>query len=140
MQICKQCQGLVGLAAMQFTKCEKCNIQVVSPHIPHYKYCGQCAVELNVCKQCGEKMDTKHSGSVKLKVYRVYGCSGYRGFALIAANSSTEANEIILDFKRKDDGNKMDSWGYEYVDEEDIVEGIWGDKKGFIIQNIYYVG
>lgn len=56
MGICKQCENILGLSAMQFTECEKCKTQVVTPHIPAYKYCDKCGEELNVCIQCGKPL------------------------------------------------------------------------------------
>lgn len=60
MAICKRCENIVGLSAMQFTPCKKCGKQVVTGHIPAYQYCEECAKELGVCHQCGKEIVDKN--------------------------------------------------------------------------------
>lgn len=74
------------------------------------------------------------------KIYKVYAKTHYNGFALIAANSSEDANSYIKEFKTSDINNKLDSKGYEFVKESDVIVGIWSEKAGFILQEIYYYG
>lgn len=74
------------------------------------------------------------------KVYKVYSEPHYAGCALVAANSAKEANEFIKSFKDSDENNCCDSYGYCYVDEDDLIEHLSSDIEGLIEQSIYYVG
>lgn len=55
MALCKRCERIVCLSAMSITECEKCGKQVVTGHRPAYRYCEECAKELEVCHQCGKR-------------------------------------------------------------------------------------
>lgn len=77
----------------------------------------------------------------KYKVYKVEPrlyC--YSGISLVAAENAEGANKIIDDFKQWDKENYADSWGYSNVDETDCIEGLYSEKEGIIIQDIYYRG
>lgn len=77
---------------------------------------------------------------MKYKVYQINPLSCYRGYALIAAETADEANAFIMDFQEHDKNNRMDSWGYDKVDESDVIDGIWAEDKGFVNYKIYYSG
>ena len=77
---------------------------------------------------------------MKYKVYQINPLSHYRGYALIAAKNADEANTFIKDFQEMDKGNQMDSWGYDKVEESDVLYGIWAEQKGFVNYDIYYSG
>ena len=77
---------------------------------------------------------------MKYKVYRVDPRNCYRGYALIAAETADEANAFIKAFQEDDKNNRMDSWGYDKVDESDVIDGIWAENKGFVNEEIYYYG
>lgn len=72
------------------------------------------------------------------KVYLVNPNVDYVGFALVAAEDATNANEIIEDFKTFDDDNTYDSYGYCFVNDNDVIEGLSSNIKGFILQEICY--
>ena len=76
----------------------------------------------------------------KIKVYRVDPCAAYNGFALIAATSADEANKYIVDFKKRDANNKYDSYGWWYVDEDNVIEDLTATRCGIIFDHIYYSG
>ena len=50
---CKNCNGMLVMNAFSYSKCENCGCDVVTPHMPSYKYCEDCADKLNACQQCG---------------------------------------------------------------------------------------
>ena len=74
------------------------------------------------------------------KVYKVEAQMYYHGMSLVAAVNAVEANSIITDFKRDDTNNWNDSWGYCEVDESDIIEGVFSERKGIVLRGIYYYG
>ena len=74
------------------------------------------------------------------KVYKVEPQMYYHGVSLVAANSALEANSIIADFKRNDTNNWYDSWGYCEVDESDVIEDVFSERKGIVLYGIYYYG
>ena len=53
--LCESCANGIYGQALSYGACdtEGCRNQVICPHVPCYKYCDDCARELNVCKQCG---------------------------------------------------------------------------------------
>lgn len=56
---CEDCKKMIVMNAFSFSKCKKCGTEVVTPHIPSYQYCEDCAHELNVCEQCGKSLSEK---------------------------------------------------------------------------------
>lgn len=74
------------------------------------------------------------------KVYEVTPRSCYYGYALVAAHSAAEANEHISVLKELDPTNKWDSFGWEYVTEDDVVENIFADCEGIMRSAIRYSG
>ena len=74
------------------------------------------------------------------KVYKVEHRMYYHGISLVATNSAVEANSIIADFKKNDTNNWNDSWGYCEVDESDVIEGVFSERKGIVLYGIYYYG
>ena len=72
------------------------------------------------------------------KVYLARPHLEYEGFALVAAEDATNANELIADFKELDYNNKYNSYGYCYVCEDDVIEELRANRKGFIIESIRY--
>ena len=72
------------------------------------------------------------------KVYRIYSKMGYTGYSLIAAETAEEANWMIEDFKESDTRNLLDSYGYDYVNENDAIENLYSDCVGFILHGIDY--
>lgn len=53
MNDCRKCKGMVVMHAFSVSSCKNCGGEVVTPHIPSYEYCEECADMLNVCQQCG---------------------------------------------------------------------------------------
>lgn len=52
--VCENCKkGKIVLHAFSNGKCEKCNCDVVTPHIPCDKVCLKCSEEYSLCKECG---------------------------------------------------------------------------------------
>ena len=74
------------------------------------------------------------------KVYEVTPRSCYYGYALVAAKSAAEANEHIATMKELDPNNKWDSFGWDYVTEDDVIENIFADCEGIMRNNIRYSG
>lgn len=74
------------------------------------------------------------------KVYKIHSMPHYEGFALVAANSAEEANEFIKSFKYSDRNNHCNSYGYCYIDENDLLDHLSSDIEGLIDQSIDYVG
>lgn len=72
------------------------------------------------------------------KVYFVRPDIDYKGFALVAAENAVNANELIAQFKEMDYNNKYNSYGYCYVSGDDVIEELSANRKGFILQEIYY--
>lgn len=52
--ICNKCSEAIVARAFSEGTCWICDKNIVTPHIPNYKICGKCAVENNLCKQCGK--------------------------------------------------------------------------------------
>lgn len=50
--ICKECKGQMVMHAFSFGKCEKCNCDVTTPHIPCNKICDECSYKFNLCEVC----------------------------------------------------------------------------------------
>ena len=67
------------------------------------------------------------------------GCC-YFGNSVVSAVDSKEVNKIIQDFKNEDPENALDSRGYNFVDDNNIIEGAIGIKKGFLYYGIRYSG
>ena len=72
------------------------------------------------------------------KVYLIRPSLEYEGFALVAAEDATNANELIADFKELDYDNKYNSYGYCYVSSDDVIKELSANRKGFILQDIYW--
>ena len=72
------------------------------------------------------------------KVYLVRSDIDYKGFALVAAENAVSANELIAQFKEMDYNNKYNSYGYCYVSSDDVIEELSANRKGFILQDIYW--
>ena len=73
-------------------------------------------------------------------VYKVEPQMYYHGMSLVAADSAVEVNSIIADFKKDDTNNWYDSWGYCEVDESDVIEDVFSERKGIVLYGIYYYG
>ena len=76
-------------------------------------------------------------------MYRVYKIDSgvcYHGISLVAADNKDEANDMIKKLKESDSNNTMDSWGYELVEEDDVIDGLYAEEKGFVYFGITYFG
>lgn len=76
----------------------------------------------------------------KYKVYQVDPARYYYGFGLVAADNAKEANEFIKEFKRQDENNWDNSWGWASVSEIDKIDDIFAERKGIIKFGINYGG
>ena len=74
------------------------------------------------------------------KVYTVESKNCYTGISLVAACDATEANEIIQEFRDTDRENIMNSYGYSNVDESDVVQDVYAQRKGIMLYGISYTG
>lgn len=77
------------------------------------------------------------------KEYKVYASQAkcaYSGYSLVAAECATRANEIIQEFQDEDTDNNFDSWGYEKVSEDDVIESLHSYEEGIIHHGIMYSG
>jgi hypothetical protein len=75
------------------------------------------------------------------KVYRItpyYNC--YRGESLVAGIDAEDAQSYIREFRRIDENNAQDSYGYDDVAETDCIEHLFSDIQGIIHYGIYYSG
>jgi hypothetical protein len=54
--ICEECNHLVTLSAMSIGICDKCGKEILSPHIPAYDVCEECAEKYGLCEQCGKQL------------------------------------------------------------------------------------
>ena len=77
---------------------------------------------------------------MKYKVYMINSNAHYIGKSLVAAESAEEANKIIDAFVHNDPHNHEDSWGYCHVDEGDVIEDIYAERKGILYYGISYTG
>lgn len=73
-------------------------------------------------------------------VYKIESDYYYRGSAIVAAKTVEEANEYIRKFISEDNLNKLDSWGYTFVDKNDMIEHVYSDISGMLDLGIYYYG
>lgn len=55
MNLCDKCKKLIIMHAFCTSICKNCSKEVITGHIPGYKYCEECANKLNICIQCGDK-------------------------------------------------------------------------------------
>jgi hypothetical protein len=59
--LCKHCFYINNdrLAGQAFTQsnCQLCNKEMLFPTTNTDYYCDECAIELNICKHCGARMD-----------------------------------------------------------------------------------
>lgn len=77
----------------------------------------------------------------KYKVYEIYPNNNYQGYSLVAADNVDEVKQFIIDFQKEDKNNNYDSWGYDtLIDEEDVINHLFSDKKGIIFYGIHYCG
>ena len=74
------------------------------------------------------------------KVYAVTAGCCYEGLSLVAADSAEESNQFIKKLKKDDKNNAQDSWGYYNVDEDDLIDGLYAEEKGFVYYGISYRG
>ena len=56
--VCKKCErGKIVLHAFSYGKCEKCNSDIRTTHIPCDKLCESCSNSYNECRECGNKIN-----------------------------------------------------------------------------------
>ena len=55
--ICEDCKNRIVLHAFSEGKCEICEQDVVTAHIPCDKLCDNCSIVYNKCKACGKDME-----------------------------------------------------------------------------------
>ena len=55
--LCKKCKRMITLSAMSNSNCERCGKTILTPHIPSYKICEECAKYSGDCIQCGENIE-----------------------------------------------------------------------------------
>jgi hypothetical protein len=60
--ICKPCKNSFYGQGFSKLNCLGCNILINSVHTPCMKYCKACAEKLNICEQCGEKLEKDQGG------------------------------------------------------------------------------
>lgn len=74
----------------------------------------------------------------KYNVYVIDSDCFYHGKSLVAAENAEEANKIIKNFKDQDKDNTFDSWGYCFIDEDDIISDVYSERKGIVMYGISY--
>ena len=74
------------------------------------------------------------------KVYKIDPVTYYRGMSLVAADDAKEANRFIDNYKKVDTDNYGDSLGYCYVDENDLIDGLFAEEEGIVYYGIIYSG
>lgn len=77
-------------------------------------------------------------------MYKVYEIntrlSCYGGVSFVAADNAEEANSFVDNFKKIDTNNYGDSWGYDSVEEGNVIDGLFAQDKGIVYYGIYYRG
>mgnify|MGYP006981388353 FL=1 len=73
-------------------------------------------------------------------VYVIYSASCYDGVSFVAAENAKEANKFIQERINNDPANITDSWGYCFVDEDDMLDDVFATRKGFVFSGIHYRG
>lgn len=53
---CDKHKDRVILHAFSTGKCNICNKEIITSHIPCDKVCDKCSKEYNICKICGDKI------------------------------------------------------------------------------------
>ena len=53
---CDKHEKMIVLHAFSSGKCEKCDKEVTTPHIPCDKICEECSEKYNLCEICGDKI------------------------------------------------------------------------------------
>lgn len=48
---------MIVLHAFSQSKCDYCEADITTPHIPSYRVCNDCSEEHGVCEQCGKALD-----------------------------------------------------------------------------------
>lgn len=74
------------------------------------------------------------------KCYIVYSTGPYSGMSIIGATDANHANELIRRFKEVDANNVANSYGYSYVDEYDVIDGVVSENDGILHYGISYSG
>jgi hypothetical protein len=61
--ICKECEkGKIVMHAFSNGKCEQCDCEVTTAHIPCDKLCDNCSEKNHSCKECGIKIEDNMKG------------------------------------------------------------------------------
>lgn len=68
--ICEKCSHMVVMHAFSWNRCEICNKETNTGHIPSYRLCEECAIKENRCQQCAELL-TESTGYTWKNVYKV---------------------------------------------------------------------
>lgn len=55
--ICDKCKDIIVIDEFKETNCIMCGEIITSSHLPPFKYCEECSINLNVCKQCGNDLE-----------------------------------------------------------------------------------
>ena len=100
----------------------------------------QYRMKQTTCPRCLITYDKEVCYLSKYKLFLVEPGCCYSGNSVVSAADSKEANEIIQNFKDQDIDNIFDSKGYNFVDDNNIIEGAIGIKKGFLYYGIRYSG
>lgn len=75
------------------------------------------------------------------KVYEINTCYGcYDGVSFVAADNAEEANLFIENYRHIDTNNYGDSWGYDNVEEDNVIDGLFSEEKGIVYYGIHYRG
>jgi hypothetical protein len=53
---CEDCINSGYFQAMSIGECKVCGKDTPSPHLPSYSVCSECAIEFDLCEQCGKNL------------------------------------------------------------------------------------
>ena len=54
---CNQCnECLLRGQMLSIGECKLCGQLIPTPHVPNYEVCRECAIQNNLCQQCGKEL------------------------------------------------------------------------------------
>lgn len=56
---CGKHENMIVMHAFSEGKCQECECEVITSHIPCDKVCEKCSEEKNLCQVCGELIDSE---------------------------------------------------------------------------------
>lgn len=54
---CEKCKQMMVLHAFSYGKCDVCDREITTPHVPCDTICERCSDDLGVCQRCSEPIN-----------------------------------------------------------------------------------